>query len=137
MMGFEANKAVARSFFIDLINEKRHERIPEIFTPDIVLNGELGGYEGVRRWMDLFHDSFPDCRDTITGQWAEGDEVVTRIRFEATHTGPWMGAAPTGRRVAWPGIAVHRIEAGRIARMDTVIQLTETLKDLGWLKPGG
>ena len=117
-----------------MVNDKRYDLVPEIFHEDIEIRpAGLAGHDGVLTWLRSFHDALPDCHDTITGQWAEGDQVVTRIRFEATHTGPWMGFSPTGERVSWEGIAVHTIESGRIRRMETVIEQTHVFRQLGWL----
>ena len=125
---------VATAFFTDLINNKDYTRIPAIFTPDCQINDALSGYAGVETWLRSFHEVFPDCHDTITGQWQDGDQVVTRIRFEGTHSAPWMGYPASGQRCVWAGMAIHTIRDGRIARKETVIEQTHIFRQLGWLK---
>jgi predicted ester cyclase len=45
-----------------------------------------------------------------------GDAVWARWRIEATHAGPFLGIAPTGRRVSWTEVGFLRFdETGRIA----------------------
>jgi steroid delta-isomerase-like uncharacterized protein len=127
-------KRAATAFFEDLINARRYDRIAEIFTEDCITNDTLSGHAGVESWLRSFHDIFPDCFDTITGQWQEGNEVVTRIRFEGTHSAPWMGYPASGQKCVWQGVAVHTIRDGRIARKDTVIEQTHIFRQLGWLK---
>ncbi len=46
--------------------------------------------------------------------FAEGDKVVVRYRFTGTHSGPFLGVAPTGKTVSVQGIAIYRIAEGRI-----------------------
>ncbi len=46
---------------------------------------------------------------------AGGDKVVVRYRAEGTHTGPFRGIAPTGKRVVIKGVEIHRVEQGKIA----------------------
>lgn len=91
----ESNKAVVRRFFYELVNDRKYEVIPEIFSPDVQLRvgtrgvfGEgLDGHSGVVTWMEYFHQAFSDCRDELLGQWAEGDRVVTHICYRGTHDG--------------------------------------------------
>ncbi len=137
MSNFSRNKEIAASFFLDLLNERRYDRIPEIFTSDCQINDGLTGHQGVETWLRSFHDIFPDCFDTIRAQWAEGDQVVTQIWFEGTHKGKWMGYPETGQHCAWPGIAIHTIRDGKIAAKETIIEQTHVFRQLGWLKPVG
>jgi predicted ester cyclase len=60
--------------------------------------------------------AFPDTQVTVDFQVAEGDMVVTRWRFEGTHTGPGYGD-PTGRHVTVTGAHIHRIADGRIVEI--------------------
>ena len=69
MTAISAGKQVATAFFKDLINYLRYDRIPEIFTEDCQINDNLSGHEGVETWLRSVHEIFPDCFDTITGQW--------------------------------------------------------------------
>ena len=54
--------------------------------------------EGARRWIAPFLESFPDVHMETVELVAEGERVVGRFRCSATHTGPWRGRPPTGRR---------------------------------------
>ena len=69
-------------------------------------------------------NAFSDFRHTIEDQVAEGDKVVTSIRGYGTHTGEFLGIAPTGKEVSMRGIAIHRIANGKLAehwgRVDNV-----------------
>lgn len=134
MSAISAQKQVSTAFFTDLINDRKYDRIPEIFSEDCKINDNLGGYEGVEKWLRSFHEIFPDCFDTITGQWEEGDQVITRIRFEGTHSAQWMGYPASQQRCIWPGVAVHTIRDGRIVHKETVIEQTHIFRQLGWLK---
>ena len=139
----DANKAVARRFFIQLVNERRYELIPEIFSSDVKLRvGTRGhlqdvgfdGHEGALKWLRLFHDSFSDCRDEILGQWAEGDQVVTHICYRGTHDGVWMDQPATGQKVIWTGIAINTIRGGKIVHMAGAIDQADVFRQLGWLQ---
>jgi predicted ester cyclase len=57
---------------------------------------------------------FPDLINRPDAMVAEGDEVWVRYTARGTHTGPFRGIAPTGRRVVIKGIEIHRIVQGKI-----------------------
>ena len=43
-----------------------------------------------------------------------GDTLVIRGTFEVTHSGEFLGVAPTGRRVSFDWIDMYRVASGRI-----------------------
>lgn len=71
----------------------------------------------IQEWKNFviqFHQAFPDFHDTIEDQIAEGDKVVTRFTSTGTQKGEIMGIQPTNKKVSWTGIAINRIENGKI-----------------------
>ncbi len=60
-----------------------------------------------------FYAAFPDFTHIILDQVAEGDIVVERIRYFATHRGEFMGIPATGRRVTYTGMDWVRFENGK------------------------
>jgi predicted ester cyclase len=52
--------------------------------------------------------------NTIQGQVAEGDQVITHITLEAVHTGPLLGIPPSDRSFTIDAIVVHRFANGKI-----------------------
>ncbi|MEZ5787373.1 MAG: ester cyclase [Xanthobacteraceae bacterium] len=72
---------------------------------------DLAGWKAV---VAENHRAFSDFQVTILMQIAEGDLVATRWRFEATHTGVYLGHPPTGKRTTWTGVQIDRIANGRI-----------------------
>jgi predicted ester cyclase len=45
---------------------------------------------------------------------AGADTVVIRTLYEATHTGPFLGIAPTGRQIAYEAVDLLRVANDRI-----------------------
>ena len=39
------------------------------------------------------------------------------MQFSGTHSGPFLGHAPTGKRVSWQGAALFTFRGGRIAEL--------------------
>jgi predicted ester cyclase len=94
----------------DVVNAGRVELIDELFSPEMAPMAS--------EWFGAFRSSFPDLQMKVVEVVVEGDRVVGRFTCSATHTGPWRGHAPTGRRfedvdeVYFFGVADGRIVDG-------------------------
>ena len=62
----------------------------------------------------MYRQAFPDFRFTVEDQLAEGDRVATRWTWQGTHSGEFMGAAPTGKEVKITGMTIHWLRNGKI-----------------------
>jgi steroid delta-isomerase-like uncharacterized protein len=65
------------------------------------------------------------------------DKVVIRWTFRGTHTGPFMGVDPTGRRVTLEGIDIFRIENGKIAEFWNGYDLLAVAEQIGAVSLAG
>ena len=74
----------------------------------------LQGRDGLKAHLRGAYATFTDMRHTIEDNLAEGDTVVTRVRFRAVQRGEFLGVAPSGRQIECPIIYIHRFSAGRI-----------------------
>jgi predicted ester cyclase len=91
------------------MNARRLDVLDELCTPSMARRW--------RRWVTPFQAAFPDMRMQVVRLVAEGDTVVARFTCSATHTGTWMGHAPTGRRFEGVDeVYFFDFEDGRIAR---------------------
>lgn len=112
----EQNKALVRGYLTEVSNEGNLAAAPRYFAADLSFNGskDLRPFLAFRQ---MLRSAFPDHRLSIEDQVAEGDRVVTRVRFEATHLQPYAGIAPTGRRLRYSGVAIDRIADGKVVEM--------------------
>ena len=67
-------------------------------------------------------------------QIAEGYQVATRWEFTATHTGDFIGAAPTGKQIIWTGVQIDRFEDGKIVESWVDWDKYRFLEGLGLVK---
>lgn len=117
-MSAEANKALVRRHYEEVLTAKRIGVIDELYAPSISLgNGNTVEREQFRAMAGMMHAAFPDVAVTVNDQIAEGDKVVTRWTAQATHQGEFMGIPPTGKQVAVEAIHIHQIVDGRIAAL--------------------
>lgn len=99
-----------------------HERGPG-FPP--TKEGVLGLF---RTMLAAFPDMHMDVEDLI----ASGDKAVGRVKLTATHTGEFMGVAPTGRRVELDVIDIMRFnDAGLVCEHWGVTDMLALMQQLG------
>ena len=113
----EQNKSLTRRFYEEVFNKKNLNVIDELCSPGFVDHSALPGQRpGSAGLKDVFRDyfkAFPDMSLTTHEMIAEGDIVVTRFTGQGTHSGPFFGSAPTGKKVSFTGIDMIRIKDGK------------------------
>ncbi|MEU3751650.1 ester cyclase [Streptomyces olivoreticuli] len=132
----QLNKATARRFFEDIAVGGDLGLVDELFAADYhdhdigkgtdTAIGSGVVKDDVTRWRDAF-----DFHFALHGQLAEGDEVVTRWTWRGTHTGEFMGVAPTDRDVEMTGVTVFLFRDGRIQEGWWTYDLLRLARQLG------
>ena len=115
----EENKALVFRFVDEMLNKQNPAVIDELVAPDFVDHDAPAdqdpGPAGVQRTLRNVQSSLIDFQVHTEDVIAEGDRVVTKHTAEATHVGPFLGFAPTGKRLRWTAISIYRIAEGKIA----------------------
>ena len=135
-MSKEENKATSRRFYEELFNRGNLDAAEEIVTPDFVLHDpnipeEPRGPDGLKRFVALYRDAFPDIEFTVEDQVAEGENAATRWVTRGTHRGELMGIAPTGKRVEVRAFTLHRFSGGKIAEDWVHYEALDAVRQLG------
>ena len=111
----EENKALVRHSW-DIVDNL--DVLDEVYAADLVWHEpdqDVRGAEEARQFFGAYKTAFPDLHATVEDAIAEGDKVVTRWTIRGTHRGEVEEfGPPTGRRVEFEGITIHRIEDGKI-----------------------
>lgn len=76
--------------------------------PDANLDGFLGFNAG-------FRAAFPDALFTFTHELGEGELVLLRYTATGTHSAELFGVPATGKKIAWEGAVIRRIDSGKAA----------------------
>jgi predicted ester cyclase len=115
-MTLEENKTIVRKF-VEAYNKQNLDLTDEFVAPDYVDPDypQLQGLESLKQMMKMFFKAFPDFHETIEGIIAEEDVVWVHLSYTGTHTGEWMGLAPTGKKITCKAIDIYRIVDGKIA----------------------
>jgi predicted ester cyclase len=131
----EGNKAVVRRVIEEGVNKKNLAVFDELVSPSFVdheAEGSApGGPEGEKELVSSVAEAFPDWRWDIEDMLAVDDRVITRYVVHGTHRGEFMGAAPTGREVAFTGINISRLVGGKI------VESWGNSDQLGWMRQIG
>ena len=106
----DRNKAVVKRYIEECINKGNMDLVDEIFVPSRV---EL--VKSFHTHDDGGEGPFPDGLEEIKDLVAEGNKVMARWIFRATHTGEFWGIPATGKRIELMGYAVYYFENGLIA----------------------
>ena len=136
----EENEAVVRRAFGEVAMGDMNT-VDEIIATEFVRHDLAGGPEahgpdGVKRLIAGLRAAFPDIKTTIEDIFADGEKVVVRFSVRGTHSGPFMGVAPTGREATWRGVNIYRVSGGRIRETWQLADGLGLLRQLG-AAPGG
>ena len=134
----ETNKAVMRRWFEEVWNQGRTEAIDELLADDVVIHGLMDaagnpvrGAEAFREFHRQFRGAFPNMNITVEDVIAEGDRAVARCDVRGQHSGDHLGFKATNAPVQFSGIAIVRIENGKIAEAWNQFDFMEMNKQLG------
>jgi steroid delta-isomerase-like uncharacterized protein len=114
-MSAEQNKDIVRSFF-EIYNTHDYGIASACLASDYVDHSlpQVRSRNDAIAILKTTHQSFPDIRVEIEDLISEGDQVVFRGRFTATHLGEFMGRPATGNRIAFEAIEIFKIKGGEI-----------------------
>jgi predicted ester cyclase len=102
----EQGTALRRRLLEEVINQGRLSVTDELFSPELAA--------AARESFAAFQAAFSDWHMELVDLIAEDDKVVGRFRCSGTHTGPWLGNPPTGRRFEQVDeVAILRVKEGR------------------------
>ena len=109
----------------------------QYFHEDFLWRGNVGcgtkrGVDAFRRnWQLPLRAAFTDRAYKTEKFIADGDWAACFGHIEATHSGHFMGIAPTGKRVTIPYMDFWRVEDGRIADNPVSVDFASVLLQLG------
>jgi predicted ester cyclase len=128
-----ANKELVRRFYEDVYVNWNMSRADDALSPQFVSHDWAeGGPAGPRAFRDYYaalRSAVPDARYEVDDLVAEGDRVVVRWRLLGTFKGAFRSIAPTGRPIVLRGIAIYRVEGGKLTERWVVSDLYGALEE--------
>ena len=126
-----ANKQLVRRFYKEVYGDWNMAMVGEVVSPRFTSHDwpEAGpkGSEGFALFYSAIRTALPDARYEVDDLIAEGDKVVVRWRLLGTHLGDFRGMAPTGRAITLEGIAIYRLDGGKLVERWVVTNLYDVI----------
>lgn len=117
----EENKELVRRWFEEVWNQGRADAIDEMFHENGIAHGlsddpanPIKGPTQFRPFHTTFREAFPNMIVVVEDMIAEGDKVAARCSVRGKHEGDFRGTAATQSPVEFTGIAIIRIDGGKI-----------------------
>lgn len=103
--------------------------------PKTIYHQPIGDWDGdlAKQFDAASAKNIPDLNFTIEDMVVEGDKVVVRQTMRGTHTGEFMGVAPTGNKFSQMLTCIFRIADGKIAEIWWLADTLGLLQQLGAL----
>jgi steroid delta-isomerase-like uncharacterized protein len=133
-----ANKGLLRRFYREVYIDWNMTLADEVVSPEFTSHDWLDGATGPRAFREYYaamRSAVPDARYDVDDMIAEGDRVVVRWRMLGTHLGAFKGIAPTGRAITLKGIAIYRVDDGKLMERWVVSDLHGALEEVRGSSP--
>ena len=133
-MSTEQNKAIARRLN-QAFDTNDQATLNELLAPD--LKAYFPGIptplnrDALLQVVSQFAAAFTDNQTTTDDQIAEGDKVMTRLTWRAVHSGDFQGIPATGKQIEVTGVAIERIQKGKIVEHWSNLDQMSLMQQLG------
>ena len=116
-MGVErADVAGLYERYLSRCNEHRVDQLGEFVSEQVSGSGPVDGLAGYIEGVKAVCTAFPDYHWELQVLVVEEDTIAARLIGQGTHTGPFSGIAPTGRKVRTQELVIYRIAEGKIVQ---------------------
>ena len=115
-------ETVLRRWFAEVWNERRLDRIRELWAPDGIAHGlaeggtdDVHGPDAFRRFIETMLEEFDDFQIHVRDVISEGDRVAARWEAHGSYRGAALAPdAPHGQQVRMTGMTMARVANGQI-----------------------
>lgn len=128
----------AQKKFGEAVNTGNLQVIHDLVAPGCVDHdpapGQAPGPEGYIEFFSMMRTAFPDFHLDVKQLVADDDNVAFAYTATGTHSGEFMGIAPTGRSVKFRGLQISKFKDGKMVQRWGSSDELGLLKQLG-IKP--
>jgi predicted ester cyclase len=126
----------AKSVFeetVKRINAGDRRWLDWFYSPTMVIHGAGVDFvlDDARKWWADMWNAFPDLRFRGEVILVGEDGYTARWVFAGTHTGPYLGKPPTGKRFEMSGMGAYRMHGGKCAEEWSVADFLGLREQLG------
>ena len=139
-MSVEENKALVRREIEEGWHQGNLVVVKEIYATNFIDHSPFPGTtpdrEGIKQFIKIIRDAFPDIKLTIEDLIAESDKVVERLTVTGTNKGEFMGITPTGKQITVPVITINRLAGDKIVERWSISDQLAMMQQLGVIPSG-
>ena len=111
----EKNKQIVREYAAAILGKRDFSQFSKFAEPTFKIDRSavpeaIAGAAGLNAQMDMLYKAFPDLNIQIADMVANNDKVLVRFEAPGTHTGDFIGIAPTGKKVVWKGLVLYQLK---------------------------
>jgi predicted ester cyclase len=115
----QTNKVSMRTIGEEGFGRGNLDALDEVVASDYrehfpTLPGWPTGLAGLKQFITLTRNAFPDLHYSVEDMIVEGEKVVARCRATGTQTGPFLMLPPTGNQATWTEIHIGRFVDGKL-----------------------
>jgi predicted ester cyclase len=107
--------------YIACLNRQDWPRLGQFVGDDVSHNGRRIGLPGYRAMLEKDFRDIPDLRFNIALLVSDASHVASRLAFECSPKGNFLGLAINGRRVSFTENVFYKLRDGKIVEVWSVI----------------
>jgi steroid delta-isomerase-like uncharacterized protein len=133
----ERNKAIAQSFFEEVLSRGQLEKYGEFHSKDFVAHAgdRIATVEEDLAYAQEERKALPDMTFKVNRMVAEKDLVAVHFTVSGTNTQAGMGFPATGKKIASDGVTIFRFKDGKICEEWNVFDMLTVMRQAGLLPP--
>jgi steroid delta-isomerase-like uncharacterized protein len=113
------NRQIAQRFIDEVVNGRNLQTAAQIIAPNARgrVSGdpqERVGVAGLQKGLNFYSSTCPDFKVQVHDMVADGNSVAFRWSGTGTHTGHFEKVRATGKKIELSGLAMCRVEGGKI-----------------------
>lgn len=123
----------AREYAQKIWDQKDLSGITKYLHPQIIIHSLLGdfhGHDAMRQVVQAWLTAFPDLKVENQTVITENQRVAIQWKAQGTHLGEFKGRKPTGRKIAYEGVSLYRIENEKIVEYWAYLDMLHLLNQI-------
>ncbi len=113
--------------YIDCLNAQDWDRLGDFVAEGAIHNGRPFGLAGYRSMLENDFAQIPDLRFTIELLVASPTHVASRLAFDCSPKGEFLGLPVNGRRVRFAENVIYEFSGNKIVKVWSIID-TEAIR---------
>jgi predicted ester cyclase len=123
-------------------NQVKLDMLDQIYHSDVIVHDcgapeDIRGLDALKKYYSNTHSAFSNINFSIDQMFIDGDRIMWIWTFRAVSTDtfhtPLGNAPPTGKEIAFSGIAIERLVDGKVAEEWVYFNVLDPLLQLGFM----